>query len=276
MGAMLALLGPCSASTQVGVDPAAQSDEERNRRARYGGGDAHEGTSPDRRREPVASGAGRRRWHTRPTRSVNGGNSRTSLAGAAMLRKHEMTYPHWYPAGPGREQGIQGGLTERVTLRVQGVVSESLCASVCSALRFISGVAGVVVDRAASEVTLRYDPHRARIEQFRIAVWAMGCRVERLTFPDEHQGWHALRNGQNVPTAPPPPRRSRRVSWQGGPALGVLRTRRTRTASTGMASIGRMATSRPSVRREAHPASIPPSGAARARCTSGHGSSRSD
>jgi hypothetical protein len=271
---MLAFQVQCSESGQVGADRAAQPDEEQDRRGSFGGRVAHERNAPERHQKPVAPGAVGRRWCMRQAHSVVTAQFSRQPRSAATLRKHEMAYPRWYPVGLGREQGVQDGLTERVTLKVRGVVSGSLCMSVCSALRFISGVSDVVVDRAASEVTLRYDPHRARIEQFRIAVWAMGCRVERLTFPDEHQGWHRLRDGQNAQTAQPSPRHGRRVNWQGGPVLGVLRTRRTRAASTGMASVSRNATSRPSLRRDTHSAFIPPYETARLGGGSDHGSSR--
>ena len=160
-------------------------------------GDARGGTSPDRRGMVIARRTAARRRRTRRTRSVGGPSLPRQRGWAAGVRRNETAFSHWYPVAPGREHGLEGGIAERVNIKVRGVASDQRCESVCSALRFISGVADVAFDRTASEVTLTYDPHHARIEQFRVAIWAVGCRVDSLVFPDEHQGWHALRAEQD-------------------------------------------------------------------------------
>ena len=199
---------------------------------------------------PGASYAIGRRLGGDWARRVDGALLWWHRSSATPLRRHRMSWPHWYPVSPPQKEGGDAGtVMEQVSLKAQGVASERVRESVCSALRFIRGVADVAFDRRTSEVTLRYDPHYARIEQFRVAIWAVGCRVDSLIFPDEHQGWHAIRTGEDrVGSAARPQRCERgtrslggarkRVDWPHPAMLGKLRTGRGRPVRSEAMSAG--------------------------------------
>lgn len=198
-------------------------------------GSAHGGTAPDRPGMMIAPRTAARRRVTPLTRAA-AVRSLLRRRWAAVQERRDAASPHWYPVAPGRDHGAEGSVAERVKLKVRGATSDQRCEAVCSALRFISGVMGIAIHRNTSEVTVVYDPHRARIEQFRVAIWAMGCRVERLVFLSEHQGWHGLRERRMVARAtasPPRPRRTPRreiANRSLAQKLGALRARRARAA----------------------------------------------
>jgi copper chaperone len=73
---------------------------------------------------------------------------------------------------------------EKAILRLQGMNDERCARSVSSALKAITGVLNVKVSLEHAQATVTYDPGKARLEQFKTAVRAVGFAVLAITFPD--------------------------------------------------------------------------------------------
>lgn len=66
-------------------------------------------------------------------------------------------------------------------LEISRMTSQASENGVRSALSVIRGVADVEVSLESGQAIVLFDPHKAIPEQFRKAVWVMGCKVEQVT-----------------------------------------------------------------------------------------------
>ena len=70
-------------------------------------------------------------------------------------------------------------------LEINGMTSPTSANGVRSALSAIRGVAGVEVSLESGQAKVCFDPHKAIPEQFKKAVWIMGCKVEKISVKDD-------------------------------------------------------------------------------------------
>jgi len=66
-------------------------------------------------------------------------------------------------------------------LKISRMTAPCSVNGVRSALSVIRGVADVEVSLESGQANVRFDPHKVIPEQFKRAVWVMGCEVERVT-----------------------------------------------------------------------------------------------
>ena len=69
-------------------------------------------------------------------------------------------------------------------LEINGMTGRASVNGVRSALSVIRGVAGVEVSLESGQANVCFDPHKAIPEQFKKAVWVMGCEVEKISVQD--------------------------------------------------------------------------------------------
>ena len=82
-------------------------------------------------------------------------------------------------------------------LEINGMTGRASVNGVRSALSVIRGVAGVEVSLESRQANVCFDPHKAIPEQFKKAVWVMGCEVEKISvqgrrFLGKYQRWCEL------------------------------------------------------------------------------------
>jgi hypothetical protein len=89
---------------------------------------------------------------------------------------------------------------ETATLRIAGLVGDRCCNSVRSALCAIPGVLGAEICVAEGECRVTFDPRLAIPRQLRVAVGAVGCRVELIVLGGEENLWSEATAQARVPS----------------------------------------------------------------------------
>ena len=70
-------------------------------------------------------------------------------------------------------------------LEINGMTNPASANGVRSALSVIRGVAGVEVSLESGQANVCFDPNKAIPEQFKKAVWVMGCEVGKISVQDD-------------------------------------------------------------------------------------------